>query len=213
MKRSTWASGSGIGAFRLDRVLGGHDEERVGQRMGLAADRDLALLHGLEQRALHLGRRPVDLVGQHQVGEDRPERDLELAELLVVDPGADDVGRHQVGGELDALEVDADRVGHGLDGQRLGQTGDALDEEVAAGEQGDDHALEQHVLADDDPLDLVEHLLERGVRARRSSRVPGRSLAGAPAAPPAVPIGTAKPMPMKSSSPEGLARPVTMPIT
>jgi len=36
------------------------------------ADRHLALGHHLEQRRLHLGRGPVDLVGQHDVGEDRP---------------------------------------------------------------------------------------------------------------------------------------------
>ena len=57
-----------------------------------------------------LAGRAVDLVGEHQVGEDRAERHLELAELLVVDPRADDVGRHQVGRELDPLELDAERV-------------------------------------------------------------------------------------------------------
>ena len=36
-----------------------------------------------------------------------------------------------------------------------------VDEDVAAGEQGDDQALEQLVLADDDLLDLVQHALHR----------------------------------------------------
>jgi hypothetical protein len=39
----------------------------------------LALLHGLEQRRLHLGRRAVDLVGQHRVAEDRTLAELEGA--------------------------------------------------------------------------------------------------------------------------------------
>ena len=166
--------------------------------MRLAADGDLALLHRLEQRALHLGGRTVDLVGQDEVGEHRPERDLELALLLVEDPRADDVGGHQVGGELDALELAADRLGERLHRHRLGEPGHALDEEVAAGQQGDDHALEQRVLADDHPLDLVEHLLERrsSVSCRAWLLVSGH-FGGAFAAPPAVPIGTAKPMPMK----------------
>ena len=68
-------------------------------------------------------------------------------DLLVVDPRADDVGRHQVGRELDPLELDAERVGERLHGERLGQAGHALDEQMAAGHQGDDHPLEQHVLA------------------------------------------------------------------
>ena len=131
--------------------------------MRLAADRHLPLLHRLEQGALHLGGRAVDLVGEHEVREHRPERDLELAELLVEDPGADDVGGHEVGRELDALELAADRLRERLHRHRLGEAGHALDEEVAAREQGDDHPLEQRVLADDDALDLVEHLLERRV--------------------------------------------------
>ena len=97
--------GQRVGALGLDGVLRRHDEERVRRRVGLPADGHLPFLHHLEQRALHLGRRPVDLVGQQQVGEDRPERDLELAVALVVDAGADDVGGHQVGGELDPLEL------------------------------------------------------------------------------------------------------------
>jgi MoxR-like ATPase len=35
---------------------------------------NLLLLHHLEQRALHLGRRAVDLVGEQQVREHRPQR-------------------------------------------------------------------------------------------------------------------------------------------
>jgi hypothetical protein len=42
-----------------------------------AADGHLLLGHDLEQRGLHLGRRTVDLVGQHEVREDRPELDVE----------------------------------------------------------------------------------------------------------------------------------------
>ena len=151
----------GVGALGLDRVLRREDEERVRDLVGLAADRDLALLHDLEQRALDLGRRPVDLVGEQQVREDRPERRPELARLLVVDPRADEVGRDEVRRELDALELAADRVGHGLDRHRLGEARHALDEDVAADEQRDDEPLEEVVLADDDLLHLVEQALHR----------------------------------------------------
>ena len=67
------------------------------------------------------------------------------------------------------LNVPPSDVGQRLDGQRLGQAGDALEQHVAAGEQRDEQALEHRVLADDDALDLVERLLE-GV-ARRSARI------------------------------------------
>lgn len=48
--------------------------------MHRAIERHAALLHRLEQRGLGLGRGAIDLVGEHQVMEDRPARQRELAE-------------------------------------------------------------------------------------------------------------------------------------
>jgi hypothetical protein len=126
-----------------------------------AGDGDLAFLHHLEQRALHLGRRAVDFVGQQQVGEHRAQRGAELAGLLVVDARAHQVGRHQVGRELDALELAAHGVGQRLDGERLGQARHAFHQQVALGEHGDHHAFEEAVLPHDHALDLVEDLLHQ----------------------------------------------------
>ena len=197
--------GQWIGALGLDRVLRGHHEEGVRHRVGLPPDGHLSLLHDLEQRALHLRRRAVDLVGEQEVREHRPERRRELARALVVDAGADEVGGHEVGRELDALELPADGIGERLDRQRLGETGHALDEHVAAGEERDGQPFEQLVLPDDDLLHLVEHLLHRltvvgmAVPWVLPSRV-GSSVSSAGCGrrrrrPP--PIGTAKPMPTK----------------
>jgi hypothetical protein len=44
---------------------------------------------------------------------------------------------------------------------------------VPAGEQRDQHPLDQAVLADDDPLDLEQHPLQRGGVDRRRDRLPG----------------------------------------
>ena len=162
MKRSIWASGSAyvpsvsIG-FWVARTRNG-----IRYLEGLLADRHLPLLHHLEERALDLGRRAVDLVGEQEVREDRPERGPEVARLLVVDAGPDEVGRDEVRRELDPLELAADRLGQGPDGHRLGQARHALDEDVAARQQRHDEALEQVVLADDDLLDLVQQPLHRG---------------------------------------------------
>jgi hypothetical protein len=46
----------------FDGILGRHYEERFGQQVSLAADRDLTLLHRFEQSALHLRRSAVDFV-------------------------------------------------------------------------------------------------------------------------------------------------------
>ena len=74
-----------------------------GSGAGLAVDGDLALLHRLEQRRLRLRRGPVDLVGEHDVGEQRARLEAELLGRALVDADADEVGGQQVGRELDAL--------------------------------------------------------------------------------------------------------------
>ena len=58
------------------------------------------------------------------------------------------------------LKLPPSTDGQGLDGQRLGQAGHALEQDVAAGQQADEQALEHRVLADDHPLDLRERLLD-----------------------------------------------------
>ena len=71
--------GERIGALVLDRVLRREHDERPRERVGLALDRHLPLLHRLQQRGLRLRRRAVDLVGEQEVREDRPGTELEVA--------------------------------------------------------------------------------------------------------------------------------------
>ena len=116
--------------------------------------------HHLQQRRLHLGRRAVDLVGEHEVGHHRAQLDVELLAALPVDPGAEDVGGNQVRGELDAGERAADHPGEGLHSERLGHPGHALEQQVPPGQQADEHPLDQPVLPDDHPLDLEDRPLD-----------------------------------------------------
>ncbi len=78
------------------------------------------LLHDLEQRGLDFGRGAVDLVGEEQVGEDWSELRLELAGAAGEDARADQVGRDQIGRELDPPEGAADDLGQRLDGRGFG---------------------------------------------------------------------------------------------
>ena len=87
--------------------------------------------------------------------EPQPARAL----LLVEDLGAGDVRRHQVGRELDPLEIEIEDVGERLDQQRLGQARHAGDQAVAAGEQRDQDLLDDLVLPDDDLAQLGENPL------------------------------------------------------
>ena len=66
-----------VGTRHLDRVLRGDHEEWPRQWVPARTHSDGALLHGLQQRRLRLGRRAIDFVHQDQIGEDRPRLELE----------------------------------------------------------------------------------------------------------------------------------------
>ena len=122
------------------------------QRMANAGGGDLVFLHGFEQGGLGLGRRAIDFVGEDDVGEDRAghERHAPAVGGFLEDLGAGDVGGHQVGGELDALELEVKDLGDGFHEQGLGEAGSAGDQAMAAGEEGDEDLLDDVFLADDD---------------------------------------------------------------
>ena len=125
--------------------------------MGRALDRDLPLLHRLEQRRLGPRRRPVDLVDEQDVREDRPGH--EPQPLGLEDARAGDVAREQVRRALDAgrpqVEGARDRAGE----ERLAGPGHVLDEDVAVGEQRDEHVAERIVDADDGLADLAAEVV------------------------------------------------------
>ena len=79
------------------------------------------------------------------------------------------------------LKRAAEDLGEGLDRQGLGQARDALEEEVAAGQEADEHPLEHRVLADDDPPDLEQDRLRGrpGVgRVGQGAQVAARGVVG-----------------------------------
>ena len=110
--------------------------------------------------------RPVDLVGEHDVGEDRAELDVERFLRRPVDPRAHEVGRHEVRRELQAGEAAAEDARHRLGGERLRETGRAFEQAVAAGEPADEEAFDHEVLAHEDALRFEQRFLEHlfGVR-------------------------------------------------
>ena len=108
MNRSTCASGRGYVPLLLDGVLRGEHQEYILQRVGRAGDGHLALLHRLQQRALHLRGGTIHLVGEHEIGEDRPLVDAKLGGARVVYLGADQVRGQQVRSELEAGETGVD---------------------------------------------------------------------------------------------------------
>ena len=121
----------------------------------IAAGGDLPLGHRLEQRGLHLGRRAVDLVDEHERVEERPGDEVEAPVVGAEDLGAGHVGRHEVGRALDAREARVEAGGERLDGAGLGEARRALDQQVPAGEDADGEPLDQPLVADEPRRDGV----------------------------------------------------------
>ena len=85
--------------------------------------------------------------------EDRARREHHLPaagrRVFLDDVGAGDVGRHQVGRELNAVNFSSSDLRQRRDQQRLRQAGHADDQAVAADEERQQHQLDDVVLADD----------------------------------------------------------------
>ena len=165
--------GQGVRAFLFDRVLRRHHDERLGQREGLAADGHLPLLHRLQQRRLHLRRGAVDLVGQHQVAEQRPLVRHKLLRLRPVHLRPRQVRRQQVGRELQPLKVHRHRPGQRADRRGLRQPRRTFHQQVPAGQHADHHRLDQRTLPHHHLPHLVDHAAERGAGGLDRSGVGG----------------------------------------
>ena len=110
------------------------------------------LLHCFEQCRLCLGRGAIDLVREHEVGEDRASLEAQAAptiQVLADDGGADNVSGHQIGCELDAAEPQRQHIAEGAHQERLAEARDTLEQHVTATEQGDEDQAHHLALPDD----------------------------------------------------------------
>ena len=80
MKRSSCDSGSGKVPAKSCGFCVAMTKNGSGSGIVVAVDRDLAFVHRLEQRRLGARAGAVDLVGEKDVGEDRPLAKDELAD-------------------------------------------------------------------------------------------------------------------------------------
>ena len=142
--------GERIGTLLFEGVLGGHHQEGFGEGVGCFPDGDLVFLHGFEQCRLHFGRRAVDFIGQHEIGEDGAEFDGEVFVFLAVDECSGEVGRQQVRRKLDTAEFGIDGIGQRIDGQRFCQPRDPFEEDMSVAEQTDKQRFDKVFLSDDD---------------------------------------------------------------
>ncbi len=127
--------GERVCPFRLEGIFGRDDEERPLERERLPVNGHLPLLHRFEECGLDLGRRAVDLVGEDELVEHRAFHDRKRPVLLVVHPGADDIGGKEIGGELEPRVRAPDAGGDGPCEQGLSYPRDTFEEDVPPREE------------------------------------------------------------------------------
>ena len=105
----------------------------------MAAHGARQLAHGFKQSGLRFGRRAIDLVGEQDIGKNRAghKRPCPMAGsgIFLDNVGSGNVGGHQVGRELDAVELQPQGLGHGAYQQCLSRARQAGQEAVAADKQ------------------------------------------------------------------------------
>src|SRR4029078_6252814 len=147
-----------ICAFLLDGILRREHEERSFERVTDASNRNLVLLHRLEERGLRARRRAIDLVGEDDVREHWARHEAYVPfparGVVLAQPRSEDIGWHQVRRELDATELEADGVGQRLDEECFREAWHAAQQTMAAGEEAGEYFAPDALLADDRPANL-----------------------------------------------------------
>src|SRR5262249_24404163 len=137
---------------------------------------DLAFGHGFQEGCLRLRRGAVDLVPEQQVGENGPGAEDHLAGARVEHRRSGEVGGEPVWGELNPGELPPEGGWQRAGREGLAQAGQVLDEDMARGQDAEQHLRDRCPLADDDPLDFGEHLRAAiGRRGYRWGEGPGHS--------------------------------------
>jgi hypothetical protein len=145
--------------------------KRLWQVVASACHRNVLLLHRLQQRRLGARARAVDFVGHQELRENRPRNKAKRAlarTALVEHLGAENIRRHQIGRELDALRVQPERNAQGVDQLGLGEARHADQERVAAAQDRHQRVFDDALLTEDhrgdrllDGTDLPRNLLGR----------------------------------------------------
>ena len=139
--------GQRISALEIHRVLRCEDGEPRRQRPPHTVDRHLPFFHAFQQRCLCARRHAVDLVHQEQVGKHRPGVERERLRTRPQNAGAKNVGRHQVGRGLHALEAQAQQPPQRFHHQRLGDSRHAFKQRMALAQHGNQDLLDRAALA------------------------------------------------------------------
>src|SRR5690606_6842536 len=97
-----------------------------------------------------LRRGAVNLVRENHLMKNRTGLKMKRMALSVENRGADDIGRQEIAGELDALIVEAQQISERVRQGRLADPGDVLDQQMSSCQQAADRETDLVGLAEDD---------------------------------------------------------------
>ena len=136
--------------------------------MHLAADGDVLLLHRFQQRRLGFRRRPIDLIGEDNIGEHRTAlklKDFAPRSIVGEHIGAGDVRRHEIRRKLHPGKSQAQAFAEAAHHQGLAQPGHSFEQTMAAADQRNKNLLDQIFMADNDARHLRFQFVEGTLRA------------------------------------------------
>ena len=148
-----------IGALEFVGILRGDHHEWGRKVMDLPLCAHCRFGHRLEERRLRPRGRAIDLVGEDDVGEDRPPPKQECAALPLQDRNPSNVRGKEIRSALDPTEGTVHAARQGLRQNRLSNPRHVLDEHMAASEQADDDPVDRLRIAQEDRREV---LFERG---------------------------------------------------
>ena len=128
--------------------------------MGDAVNGDFLLFHNLQKRGLRLRRCTVDLIGQHDGGENRAFAELEFSALLIVESHTHHIRRQQIGRELNTLETGGNGIGQASGQLGLTGAGVVFKQNMATDHQCGDALLDRDGLADNHLGDILDQRIE-----------------------------------------------------
>ena len=135
-----------VGADLLDRVLGGNDKERK-ERIGHSFNGYTPLFHRLQHCTLGLGHGAVDFVHQQQIIENGPPEEGEFPLFPVKDGKTGNIGGQEVAGALQPAECHAEHTRQGKGKGGFAESGNILEQDMSAGQQGCQRKPERLCLA------------------------------------------------------------------
>jgi hypothetical protein len=155
--------GEGEGSGGGGVVLGGHDEKGIGQVLRFAIDGDLPLIHGLEEGGLRARRGPIDLIGEKEIGKHWAGYEVEAAVALMIEIVAEDVGREEVGSELEALETSSHRGGESVGQRSFSNARRPSEEGMPTGQEGSEEKIGRVIRAKDGGEEMIANGGKRGM--------------------------------------------------